>query len=209
MALRLEELAKTIDQTMLEPDASVEDVETACRAARELHVASVCVLPHHVSVAAEELRGCDVKVSVVVGFPDGAAPAKLKVAEALRALEDGAGELEFAMNLPALREGDLRLVRDELLTFVRAVRMKSANGGGGTIVLKAIVGTSTLQDKLKKLACRIVERAEVDFAQTAKAAGGIETLDDVQAMLSAGAARIGSTTAGTILAPRGALAPVS
>jgi deoxyribose-phosphate aldolase len=192
-------------------------------------------LPHHVSVAAEELRGCDVKVSVVVGFPDGATPPKLKVAEALRALADGAGELEFAMNLRALREGDLRLVRDELLAFVRAVRMTSANGGGGTIVIKAIVGTITLEDKLKKLACRIVERAEVDFAQTSagdrasaatihdvellreclsesvgvKAAGGIETLDDVHAMPSAGAARIGCTTAGTILAPRGALAPVS
>jgi deoxyribose-phosphate aldolase len=235
MALRLEELSKTIDQTLLDPDATSRDVETVCHRARELHVASVCVLPANVARAAEELRGCDVKVCAVVGFPLGAATAKKKIAAALRALSDGAGELEFAVNVRALRAGDARLVRDELVAFVRAVGMTSANGGRGTVLLKAILGTSELDDKLKKLACGIVERAEVDFAQTStgrgaalatihdvellreclsesvgvKASGRIETLEDVQAMLSAGAGRIGSAAASEILDPSAVLAQVS
>jgi deoxyribose-phosphate aldolase len=235
MALRLEELSKTIDQTLLDRDATTEDVEVVCRRARELHVASVCVLPVHVPAAAEVLRSCDVKVCAVVGFPSGSAPGKKKTLEALRALADGAGELEFVMNLRALRVGDARLVRDELVAFVRSIRMTSANGGRGTVLLKAILGTTKLDDKLKKLACGIVERAELDFAQTStgagpavarvadvellreclsesvvvKASGGIETLGDVEAMLNAGAGRIGSASASEILEPSAVLAQVS
>jgi deoxyribose-phosphate aldolase len=221
MALRTEELAKTIDQTLLDAEAAPDDVEAVCRRAGDMHVASVSVLPEHVPLAAEELRGSDVKVCAVVGFPSGRAGPKGKIDEAERALADGAGELEFVMNVRALRLGDVRLVLDELVSFVRTMRMKSANGGRGVVVLKAIIGTAYLDDKLKQLACKIVERAELDFAQTAtghgsasatvrdvellreclservavKACGGIETLDDVYAMVNAGAARIGSAAA--------------
>src|SRR5438093_1496748 len=166
MALRTEELAKTIDQTMLGADPAPGEIEALCRQALELHLASVCVLPRDVAAAAEELRGGDVKVCAVLGFPAGGASVQAKIAEAERALAEGAGELEFVMNVGALRGGDIRLVRDELVTFVRTMRMRSANGGRGVVVLKAIMGTSDLDDKLKQLACKIIERAEVDFAQT-------------------------------------------
>jgi deoxyribose-phosphate aldolase len=230
MALRLEELSKTIDQTLLDPEATAEDVDDVCRRARELHVASVCVLPAHVPAAAEDLRGSDVKVCAVVGLPSGRAHVRTKIDEAQRAIGGGARELEFVVNVSALRRGDAPLVRDELVSFARAVRMNSANGGRGAVLLKAVLGTPHLDDKLKKLAAKIVELAELDFAQTSagygdgaatvhdvellreclpesvgvKACGAIETLADVEAMVNAGAGRIGSAAAVEILA-----APVS
>ncbi len=232
MALRTEALAKTIDQTLLDDAASTQEVEALCRQAGELHLASVCVLPLHVAAAAEELGRSDVKVCAVVGFPAGAESAAAKIAQAERALADGAGELEFVMNVDALRRGDLRLVRDELVAFARRIRMKTANGGRGALVLKAIVSTGQLDDKLKQLACRIIERAEIDFAQTStghegppatvhdvellrdalsesvgiKACGGFHTIDDVQVMVNAGAGRIGSEIAVHLLDPSAALA---
>ena len=111
---------------------------------------------------------------------------------------------------------DFALVRDELDAFARTIRMRTANGGRGSVTLKAIIGTGRLDDKRKKLACKIVELAEVDFAQTGangapatvhdvellrdflpeavgvKASGGVETLEDALAMINAGAGRIGS-----------------
>jgi deoxyribose-phosphate aldolase len=219
MALRIEELAKTIDCTLLDPRAGLKEVEAVCQTARELHLASTCVLPKHVATAAERLRDSDVKVCAVVGYPEGAAAAKAKIAEAERCLNDGAGELEFALNVRAMLACDFALVRDELTAFARTVHMRSANGGRGSVTLKAIIGTGRLDDKRKKLACKIVELAEVDFAQTAangapvtvhdvellrdflpeavgvKASGGVETLDDALAMINAGAGRIGSTYA--------------
>jgi deoxyribose-phosphate aldolase len=224
MAPRLEELSKTIDHTLVDPGAIAEDVEVVCRRARERHVAAVCVLPGHVSAAAEELRGSDVKVCAVVGFPSGRAGIARKVAEARRALADGAGELELVVNAAALRAGDARLVRDELVSFARTVRLTGANGGSGALLLKAILGTSQLDDKLKKLAAKIVDLAEFDFAQTSIGHGdalatvhdvellreclpeavgvkasGSETLEDVEAMLGAGAGRIGSSAGLAIL----------
>jgi deoxyribose-phosphate aldolase len=232
MALRTEELAKTIDHTLLDPNAARAEVEHLCGQARDLHVASVCVLPDHVPAAAEELRGSDVKVCAVIGFPNGAAAATTKIRAAEKALAEGAGELEFVMNVQALRRGDIRLVRDELVSFARTIRMKTANGGRGAVVLKAVVGTPQLEDKLAQLACCIVERAEIDFAQTSighgtdmptvhevellrealservgvKASGRIETIEDVQTMVNAGAGRIGSASAIDLLSATPALA---
>jgi deoxyribose-phosphate aldolase len=219
MALRLEELAKTIDHTLLDARASREVIEETCARALELHVAAVCVLPRHVEAAAEQLRGGDVKVCAVVGYPEGAAASKAKIVEAERCLDEGAGELEFAMNVRAMLAGDFALARDELVSFVRTIRMRIANGGRGAVVLKAVIGTGRLDDKRKKLACKIVESAGVDFAQTSangapatvhdvellrdylsesvgvKASGGVDTLEDVLAMVNAGAGRIGSPAA--------------
>jgi deoxyribose-phosphate aldolase len=219
MALRIEELAKTIDCTLLDPCAGTKKVEEIAVRARDVHLASLCVLPQHVAAAAEHLRGSDVKVCAVVGYPEGAAAAKGKIAEAERCLADGAAELEFALNVRAMIACDFGLVRDELTAFARSMRMRSANGGRGAVVLKAIIATCRLDDKRKKLACKVVELAEVDFAQTSasgapvtvqevellrdylpeavsvKASGDLETLDRVLAMINAGAGRIGSPAA--------------
>jgi deoxyribose-phosphate aldolase len=227
MAVRLEELSKTIDQTLPDPNPGPEELAEVCRRAHELHVASVCVPPAHVAAAAEVLRGSDVKVCALVGFPSGRARTKVKLAQAQRALAEGAGELELVLNTPALCAGDARLVRDELVSLVRLLRLGSANGGRGVVLLKAVIGTASLDDRLKKLAAKIVELAEVDFAQTGtgygntaatiqdvellrevlpenvgvKASGGAETREDVVALINAGAGRIGSPAAVDILEP--------
>jgi deoxyribose-phosphate aldolase len=227
MAVRLDELSKTIDQTLPDPNSGPQELAALCRRAREVHVASVCVPPSHVLTAAEELQGSDVKVCALVGFPSGRARTQVKMAEARRALTDGAGELEIVLNAPALRAGDAWLVRDELVSLVRMARLGSANGGRGAVLLKAVVGTASLDDRLTKLAAKIVELAEADFAQTGtgygparatihdvellreclpeyvgvKACGGIVTLEDLRTMIDAGAGRIGSQTAVDILAP--------
>jgi deoxyribose-phosphate aldolase len=227
MAVRLEELSKTIDQTLPDAGAGPEDLAEVCRRARELHVASVCVPAAYVRPAAEELRGSDVKVCALVGFPHGRAKAPAKIAAAQQALADGAGELELVLNGAALRAGDARLVLDELVTVVRKVRLGSANSGRGEVLIKAVIGTASLDDRLMRLAAKIVELAEADFAQTGtgygntvvaiqdvellreilpehvgvKASGGIETLDDVVAVINAGAGRIGSAVAVDILGP--------
>ena len=232
MALRLEELAKTIDCTLLDPRAGRQAVEDVCLRSRDLHLASLCVLPQHVECAADCLRGSDVKVCAVVGYPEGASAAKAKIAEAERCLDEGAGELEFALNVRAMLACDFALARDELTAFARTVRMRSANGGRGAVVLKAVIGTGRLDDKRKKLACKIVELAEVDFAQThsngapvaiqdvellrdylpesvgVKASGGVESLDDALAMINAGAGRIGSPFALEIMSYAAGLARV-
>ena len=216
MALRIEELAKTIDCTLLDPRAGLQEIEAVSQTARELHLASLCVLPKHTAAAAEHLRGSDVKVCAVIGYPEGGSAAKAKIAEAERCLDEGAKELEFALNVRAMLAGDFALVRDELTAFVRTIRMRSANGGRGAVTLKAIIGTGRLDDKRKKLACKIVELAGADFAQTGangapatihdvellrdylpeavgvKASGGVETLEDALGMINAGAGRLGS-----------------
>ena len=227
MAVRLEELSKTIDQTLPDPHAEADGLTEVCQRARELHVASVCVPPAHVPAAAEELRGSDVKVCALVGFPSGRAKAATKIAAAQQVLAAGAGELELVLKVAALRAGDARFVLDELVSVVRSVRLGSANSGRGAVLIKAVIGTASLDDRLKKLAAKIVELAEIDFAQTGtgygsaaatihdvellreilpehvgvKASGGIETLDDVVAMINAGAGRIGSAAAVDILEP--------
>ncbi len=182
------------------------------------HFAAVCVLPFAVPSAVENLRGCDVKVATVVSYPLGADSARAKIASAESSIAAGADELGVVLNLPALLSGDFRLVRDELVGLVRAVRVKSVNGGKGIVLLKAIIECHALDDKLKRLACRISEDAGADFVETStgfagsttsvrdvellrdslpeslgvKASGGITTAEEAEAMVGAGAGRIGT-----------------
>ena len=170
------------------------------------------------------MRGADVKVCAVVGFPFGADEPRVKVATAKRAVGDGAGELEVVVNVRAMLSNDFRLVRDELVAVERAVRLKTVNLGRGVVQLKAVLETGQLDDKRQRLACVIVEAAGFDFAVTStgydsgtatvrdvellreclpegvgvKASGGLETVNDVQTMLAAGAGRIGLTDAAVV-----------
>jgi deoxyribose-phosphate aldolase len=221
MALRLEELAKTIDLALLKPAPRAGEVEKTCAAACEHHVAAVCVLPPAVEQTAALVHGCDVKVCAVVGFPFGAEETPAKLAAVAQAIRAGAREIEFVLNVRAMLSGDFRLVRDELAALVRAVRLQSVNAGRGAVLVKAVLETGHLDDKRIRLACKLVEGAGLDFAQTStgadsgratvqdvellrellsesvgvKAAGGIDSIEDVEAMLGAGAAR--TTIAGT------------
>lgn len=224
MALRLEDLAKTLDHALLDSEATAEDLERVCAEAREHHLASVCVLPEFVRAAAGHLRGCDVKVCAVIGIPRGDEPARTKIALAEQSAADGAGEVEIVLNVGAMLAADVLAVRDELVALVHAVRMKSVNSGKGVVLVKIALETGQLDEKRIRLACRIIEAAGADFAVTStgcngaapaadvelvreclpdtvavKASGGIQTLADVEAMVNAGAARVGTARAAAIM----------
>jgi deoxyribose-phosphate aldolase len=214
-----EELAKTIDHTLLRPDAAARDVERLCREARHHHFAAVCVLPFWVPFAAKLLEGSDVKVCAVISFPFGSDTRRVKVAAAKDAVALGADELDVVMCLPAMLSGDFTYVRNEAAAVVRAARVGAVNGGTGLVLVKIIIETCYLSNKLKRLACRIVEDAGADFVKTStglgtggatihdvellrdclgehvavKASGGIRTCGEVEAMINAGAARIGTS----------------
>lgn len=215
--MRVEDLAKTLDHLVLAPATSMEDVARACDDAVRLHVASLCALPYFVPAVAERLRGSDVKTCTVIGYPLGADCAAAKIAAAEQAVVDGAEELDIVMNVPALVSGEFTLVRDELVRIIRAVRSRAANNARGGVLIKVIIEAPLLDDKLTRLACKIVDDAGADFAATAtgygstatvhdvevmrdalpenvgvKASGGVRTLGDVQALISAGGARVGT-----------------
>jgi deoxyribose-phosphate aldolase len=214
-----EELAKTIDHTLLRADTTRPDVERLCREAARYHFAAVCVFPHFVPLADGLLRTADVKVCTVVSFPYGADGRRAKVVAAEEAVAQGAEEIDVVINVQGLLSGDFGAVRAELASVVRAVRMKSVNSGRGQGIVKAIIETCYLTNKMKKLACKICEQAGVDFVKTStgtgprgatvqdvellrdaldehvgvKASGGIRTFHDVEAMINAGAGRIGTS----------------
>jgi deoxyribose-phosphate aldolase len=214
-----EELAKTIDHTLLKADATSSDVDRHCRDAARYHFAAVCLFPHFVSLADSILRRADVKVCSVISFPFGADTSRGKVVAAEDAVARGADEIDVVINVPAMLSGDFGHVRNELASVVRAVRLKGINTGRGSVVVKAIIETCYLSNKMKKLACKICEQAGVDFVKTStglgpsgatvhdvellrecldehigvKAAGGIRTYRDVELMINAGAARVGTS----------------
>jgi deoxyribose-phosphate aldolase len=219
--VRVEELAKTIDSTLLDPTGTQADIEQLCRDAIDNHFASVCIFPYFVPLCQRLLRGHDVKTGTVVSFPFGADSQRVKVLAAEHAVTAGADELDVVMNIPAMLSGDFRLVRDELAMLIRAVRMKSVNTGRGLVLVKVVVESYYLDDKLKRLVAKIVEDSGADFIKTStgkapggatakdvelfrdllsenvgvKAAGGIRTADDAEVMINAGAARIGTSHA--------------
>jgi deoxyribose-phosphate aldolase len=219
-----EELAKTIDHTLLKADSTSPDIERLCLEAGTFHFAAVCVFPYFVPLADSLLRGADVKVCAVISFPFGADSLRAKVVAAEEAVAGGADEVDVVINLPAFLSGEFGHVRNELASVVRGVRMKAINTGRGQVVVKAIIETCYLSDKMKKLACTICEHAGVDFVTTStgcgpkgatvqdvellrecldehvgvKASGGIRTFHDVEIMINAGAGRVG-TSAGVAI----------
>jgi deoxyribose-phosphate aldolase len=222
--VQAEELAKTIDHTLLKADTTSSDIERLCREAMQFHFAAVCVFPHYVPLADGILRAADVKVCSVISFPFGADSLRAKVVAAEEAVRSGADEVDVVINVPAFLSGEFGHVRNELASVVRGVRMKAINSGRGQVVVKAIIETCYLTTKMKKLACKICEQAGVDFVKTStgcgprgatvkdvellrecldehigiKASGGIRTLHEVELMINAGAARVG-TSAGVAI----------
>jgi deoxyribose-phosphate aldolase len=223
MAPRPDELAKTVDLTLLDVAAGADEIERVAGEAREHHFAAVCVLPEAVAHAVECLRGADVKVCAVVGFPLGADETRAKVAAAKRAVREGAGEIELVLDVRAMLGNDFRLVRDELNAVESAVRLVSVNGGRGRVLLKAALETGRLDDKRQRLACVLVESAAFDFAVTSTGgtsaptaldverlreclpegvgvkAGGIRDAEQAHTLLAAGAGRIGLADASAVI----------
>lgn len=205
-------IAALIDHTLLKPDATREEIVRVCREAREHRFASVCVNPYWVAVVAAELAGSPVKVCTVVGFPLGATPTEIKVAEALAAIRVGAQEVDMVLNVGALRSGDHDTVKVDIQSVAGACHRNGA-------ILKVILETALLDDNQKAIACSLAKLAGADFVKTStgfsksgataqdvalmravvgsdmgvKASGGIRTLADLKTMAAAGASRIGAS----------------
>ena len=206
------EIARLIDHTLLKPDATREQIETLCREAREHSFATVCVNPAWVALCADLLRGCETRVCTVAGFPLGATTPEVKAYEAARVIALGAAEVDMVMNVGALKSGDYRLVERDIAGVVDACRR-------GGALSKVIIEAALLDDDEKVKACVIVKAACADFVKTStgfgpggataadvalmrrvvgpemgvKAAGGVRDLKSAQAMIEAGADRIGAS----------------
>jgi deoxyribose-phosphate aldolase len=206
------DLARFIDHTLLKPDASAAEVDRLCAEAAEHRFAAVCINPTWVRRAAESLRGTEVAVASVIGFPFGAGTSEVKALEARRAIRDGAREIDMVINIGALKSGMHDLVREDIARVSDACREAGASN-------KVIIETALLTDEEKVIACQLARQAKADMVKTStgyaaggatvfdvalmreavgpkmgvKAAGGIRTADDVQDMIAAGATRIGAS----------------
>ena len=225
MGMRVREFAKTIDHTLLNPDATEGDVRRLCQEAARYHFAAVCVLPCHVRLAAKELRGTDVKVATVVSFPLGADTTAVKAAAVRDAIQGGASELDVVMNISKFLSGEFAYVAEELTNMNGELSAVAMNNGLNDAVLKVIIETAYLSDEMKRLAVQIVAASGADFVKTStgfgpgvatteevallreeapeglavKASGGIRTLDDALDLLNAGASRIGTSSSVSIM----------
>jgi len=207
-----EGLAQYIDHTLLRPDEPPEAIDRLCDEAAHYGFAAVCIQPVWVRRAVERLRGSGVTVASVVGFPLGANVPEIKAMEARRAIRDGAREIDMVINVGALRGGDHELVRRDIAGVSDACQEVGA-------LNKVIIEAAYLSDEEKVVACRLAQLARADFVKTStgfgpggatvfdvalmresvgskmgvKAAGGIHTADEVRAMITAGANRIGAS----------------
>ncbi len=214
-----EDIAHTIDHTLLKADATREQVVALCAEAREHSFRSVCVNPAWIATVAKELAGSRVLACSVVGFPLGANTPELKGLEARRAIRDGAKEVDMVINVGALKSGD----HDLVLKDIRAVTEASRDGSA---VCKVILETAMLNDEEKRVACRLARKARAHFVKTStgfgpggataedvalmaeevrsagmevKASGGIRSYSDAKRMIEAGATRIGASASVAIV----------
>ncbi|SUZ52388.1 uncharacterized protein METZ01_LOCUS5242, partial [marine metagenome] len=205
-----------IDHTNLSQTASKSDIENLCEEAVDNNFASVCVNPVFVPLASEILNSKNPKVCTVVGFPLGADSPEMKFAESRYLTHQGAEELDMVINISALKEGDTRFIQSEIEKVVDA-----ADGN----CVKVIIETCLLTDEEKKIVSELAVNAGADFIKTStgfsflgateediklirktvgsdmgiKASGGIKTLTDLKILVKAGANRIGTSNAISII----------
>lgn len=206
-----EELATYIDHTQLRPEATAAQVAQLCDEARHYSFAAVCVAPCYVQLAKECLGpGSLVKVATVVGFPLGYQHAKVKFLETHQAIADGANEIDVVMNISVFKSGKYEEVENELGDLAKFCHMHEAE-------LKVIIETALLTTEEIEKACEICVAAEADYVKTStgfaargaslediklmrrvlpnhmkiKASGGIKTIADAEALIKAGADRLG------------------
>ena len=206
-------IASFIDHTLLKPEASEADVLKVCADAAEYRFKSVCVNPIWVKTVTTALKGSGVLACSVVGFPLGATPTDVKSFEARGAVLDGADEVDMVINIAAARAGDKGALVEDIAAVAETVH-------AGGAILKVIIETALLTDEQKVLACQAAVAAGADFVKTStgfngggatvedvalmrrtvgpdlgvKASGGVRSLADAQAMIAAGATRIGASS---------------
>jgi deoxyribose-phosphate aldolase len=206
------DLAKMIDHTLLKPDATQEQIAQLCFEARKYSFASVCINPTWVELCAKLLNGSQVKVCTVIGFPLGATAPEVKAFETQNAITNGATEIDMVINIGALKARDLDLVAKDIRGVVQTAH-------AGKAIVKVIIEAVLLTDEEKTIACMLSKEAGADFVKTStgfasggatvhdvalmrkvvgpemgvKAAGGVRTFEDAEAMVKAGATRIGAS----------------
>ena len=201
---------KLIDHTLLKPDASIEAIEKLCEEALKYDFASVCVNPGFVPLCAKLLKGSNVKVCTVIGFPLGATLPSVKVYETKEAVREGADEIDMVINVSQLK------AKNDAYVYQEIKDIKAACDGK---LLKVIIETCLLTDEEKVRACELSVKAGADFVKTStgfstggataedvalmrktvgphigvKASGGVRTHEDMVKMVKAGANRIGTS----------------
>lgn len=206
------ELAKFIDHTILKAETKKSDVERICKEALEYNFASVCINPCNVKLASKLLKGSEVKVCTVIGFPLGANTSKVKAYETEDAILNGAHEVDMVINIGKLKDGDYDYVREDIKSVVSAAK--------GKALTKVIIETCLLTDEEKIKACELAKEAGADFVKTStgfstggatpadiklmrstvgvdmgvKASGGVRNINDAEAVISNGATRIGASS---------------
>ncbi|CAJ1003246.1 MULTISPECIES: deoxyribose-phosphate aldolase [Bacillales] len=204
-------LNKYIDHTLLKPETTAAMIDKLCAEAKEHDFASVCVNPTWVKRCAELLKGTDVKVCTVIGFPLGASTPAVKAAETRDAIANGAAEVDMVLNIGALKSGDLELVKADV---------KAVKEAAGSVLVKVILETGLLTDEEKVTACKLCVEAGADYVKTStgfghggatvedialmrktvgpnigvKASGGVRDRATALAMIEAGASRIGTSS---------------
>lgn len=213
---------KMIDHTLLRPEASKEQIRKLCLEAAEYGFHSVCVNSSYVYYCAGLLKGTDVKVCTVIGFPLGAASTAAKAAETRAAVSDGAGEVDMVIHVGMIKSGDWDYVRQDIASVVEAA--------SGRAIVKVILETCLLTKEEIVEACKICKEAGADFVKTStgfstggakeedvslmrktvgpdmgvKASGGIRSLEDAARMVKAGADRLGTSSGIAIAKAAGA-----
>lgn len=208
------ELNKYIEHTLLKQDATKADFEKLFKEARDNAFLGVCVNPSYVSMAREALKGTDVKIVTVVGFPLGASKSCIKAAEAAEAVKDGADEVDMVINVTDLKNG----AYDKIVAEIREIKAACAGKA-----LKVILETDLLTPAEIKKACELCIEGGADFVKTStgfvkggvgakvedvklmyetvcphglrvKASGGIKTRESAIALIQAGASRLGTSS---------------
>lgn len=217
-------IAATLDHSVLLPNLSQEEARASIRLGRDYKAKSCCVRPCDVSMAAQELKGSSTLVCTVIGFPHGSNTTEVKVAEAQRAVADGAVELDMVLNVARLKSGDDAFVLADISAVVAVAHAANC-------IVKVILENAYLDDEQKTRGCRLIEAAGAEFAKTStgfavvsgdkaagatipdlvlmratcgaglqiKAAGGVRTLDALLQVLALGVTRIGCTATKAIL----------
>jgi deoxyribose-phosphate aldolase len=208
------EIAKYIDHTLLAPQATSKDVAKLCAEAAENSFYAVCINPHFIKLAVKQLSGTKVQIATVIGFPLGANTTEIKVQETKQAIADGANEIDMVINVGALKDGDVSFVTDEIKAVVKAA---------GGVPVKVIIECDLLTDDEKIAACEACLKAGAFMIKTStgfvkdgkgatvhdvqlfrktigssqlgiKASAGIRDVATAQALIDAGANRLGTSS---------------
>ena len=207
--MELNEILQKIDHTNLSVTSSFKNIQNLCDEAIKFNAASVCIAPCYVKKAKEYIKD-KIKICTVIGFPNGYNTSKIKLLETINALDNGADEIDFVINIGKLKDKDYEYVSNEILSIKKICDNK---------ILKVIIETCLLTESEKIEMCKIVSKNEADYIKTStgfskfgadlhdimlfkkhlashvkiKAAGGIRTVQEAQKFIEAGADRIGAS----------------